>query len=137
MTGTGEMIAAGMIEIEGMTETGGMMEATIGTVATIIGAPTEIVALATTETEETIAATTEIGGMVGIVATREEMIEATIAGTIATAITMSAAVSAMAEMSKREELMTGERIGEVQKRRRLIGMGRRREAPRKLLLRRA
>ena len=125
-----------MIEIEGMTETGGMIEATIGTVATIIGAPTEIVALATTETEETIAATTEIEGM-GIVATREGMIEATIAGTIATVITMSAAVSAMAETSKREEVMTGERIGEVQKRRRLIGMGRRREASRKLLLRRA
>merc|ERR1719234_1443107 len=136
MTGTGEMIAAGMIEIEGMTETGGMIEATIGTVATIIGAPTEIVALATTETEETIAATTEIEGMV-IVATREGMIEATIAETIATVITTSAAVSAMAEMSKREEVMTGERIGEAQKRRRLIGMGRRREASRRLLLRRA
>merc|ERR1719234_2839537 len=101
------MIAAGMIEIEGMTETGG-----------------------------TIAATTEIEGMV-IVDTTEEMIEATIAETIATAITMSAAVSAMAETSKTEEVMTGERIGEVQKRRRLIGMGRRREALRRLLLRRA
>merc|ERR1712181_177692 len=121
----------------GMTETGGMIEATIGTVATITGAPTEIVALATTETEETIAATTEIGGM-GIVATREGMIEATIAEMIATVITMSAAVSAMAETSRREEVMTGERIGEVQKRRRpLIGMGRRREALRRLLLRRA
>merc|ERR1719180_707161 len=119
-----------------MTETGGMIEAMIGTVATIIGAPIEIVAVATTETEGTIAATTEIEGMV-IVATREGMIEATIAGTIATAITMSAAVSAMGEMSKREEVMTGERIGEVQKRRRLIGMGRRREVSRRLLLRRA
>merc|ERR1719472_354530 len=97
-----------------------------GTVVTI-GAPTEIVA--TTETEGTIAATTEIGGM-GIVATREGMIEATIAG-------MIAAVSATAETSMTEEVMTGERIGEVQKRRRLIGMGRRREAPRRLLLRRA
>ena len=119
-----------MIEIEGMTEAmieiEGMIEATIGTVVTI-GAPTEIVA--TTETEETIAATIEIGGM-GIVATTEGMIEATIAG-------MSAAVSATAETSMTEEVMTGERIGEVQKRRRLIGMGRRREAPRRLLLRRA
>merc|ERR1712192_17644 len=129
-TGTGEMIAAGM------TETGGMIEATTGTVATIIGAPTEIVALATTETEETIVATIETGGM-GIEATREGMIEATIAEMIATVITMSAAVSATDEASKREEVMTGERIGEVQKRRRLIGMGRRREASKKLLLRRA
>ena len=119
-----------MTEIEEMTEDmieiEGTIEATTGTVVTI-GAPTEIVA--TTETEGTIAATTEIGGM-GIVATREGMIEATIAG-------MIAAVSATAETSMTEEVMTGERIGEVQKRRRLIGMGRRREAPRRLLLRRA
>merc|ERR1719234_1777307 len=123
--------------LELLIATGGMIEATTGTVATIIGAPIEIVALATTETEETTAATTEIEGMV-IVARREGMIEATISGTIATVITMSAAVSAMGETSRREEVMTGERIGEVQKRRRpLIGMGRRREASRKLRLRRA
>merc|ERR1719239_1333292 len=119
MTGIGGMIA-GMTEIEEMTED--MIE-----IEVTIGAPTEIVA--TTETEGTIAATTEIGGM-GIVATREGMIEATIAG-------MIAAVSATAETSMTEEVMTGERIGEVQKRRRLIGMGRRREAPRRFLLRRA
>merc|ERR1719397_2033670 len=86
MTGIGGMIA-GMTEIEEMTE--------------------DMI-----ETEGTIAATIEIEGM-GIVATREGMIEATIAG-------MIAAVSATAETSMTEEVMTGERIGEVQKRRRLI-----------------
>merc|ERR1719430_212819 len=65
-------------------------------------------------------ATIEIGEM-GIVATTEGMIEATIAG-------MIAAVSATAETSMTEEVMTGERI-EMGRRRSVIGMGRRREAP--------
>ena len=115
-----------------MTGTDGMTEAMTEIVETTVamtGIAATIVIAATTGNEETIAATTEIGGM-GIVATREGMIEATIAG-------MIAAVSATAETSMTEEVMTGERIGEVQKRRRLIGMGRRREALRRLLLRRA
>merc|ERR1712037_1044625 len=110
-TGTGEMIA-GMTETEGMTE-----EAPTGTVAM-------------TETEETTVATTGTAGMV-IVATTERMI----AGTAT--VMMTAAVSATAEMTMTEEMMSGGRIGEVRKRRRVIGMGKRREAPRRFLLRRA
>ena len=122
------IMLAGMTEIEGMTEdttgTGGMIEATIGSDVTI-GATTEIVAM--TETEEMTAATTGIVGMV-IVATTEEMI---------VIVTTNAAVSATAEMTMTGEMVAGGRTGEVQKRRRLIGMEKRKEAPRRLLLRRA
>merc|ERR1719458_2182823 len=108
-----------------------MIEAMIGTDVTIgapIGAPTGTVAM--TETEETTVATTGIAGMV-IVATTERTI-------VATAIVMmTAAVSATAEITMTEEMMAGGRIGEVRKRRRVIGMGKRREAPRRFLLRRA
>merc|ERR1719447_1231601 len=106
-----------MTETEGMTEattgTGEMIEATIGTGATI-GATIGIVAM--TETDETTAATTE------------EMI---------VIVTTNAAVSATAEMTMTGEMVAGGRTGEVQKRRRLIGMEKRKEALRKLLLRRA
>ena len=123
---------AGMTETEGMTEedmtgTGGMIEAMIGTDVTI-GAPTGTVAM--TETEETTVATTGTAGMVIVAPT-----ERTIVGTAT--VMMTAAVSATAEMTMTEEMMGGGRIGEVRKRRRVIGMGKRREAPRKLLLRRA
>merc|ERR1719295_1636637 len=101
-----------------------MIEATIGTDATI-GATTGIVAM--TETEETTAATTGIVGMV-IVATTEEMI---------VIVTTNAEVSATGEMTMTGEMAAGGRTGEVQKRRRLIGMEKRKEALRKLLLRRA
>merc|ERR1719295_280048 len=107
-----------------MTGTGGMIEATIGTDA-MIGATTEIVAM--TETDETTVATTGIVGMV-IVATTEEMI---------VIVTTNAAVSATAETTMTGEMVVEGRIGEVQKRRRLIGMEKRKEALRKLLLRRA
>merc|ERR1719500_839047 len=102
---------------EDMTGTGGMIEAMIGTDVTI-GAPTGTVA------------TTGTAGMVIVAPT-----ERTIVGTAT--VMMTAAVSATAEITMTEEMMGGGRIGEVRKRRRVIGMGKRREAPRRFLLRRA
>merc|ERR1719289_375489 len=83
----------------------------IGT-GVMIGAPTGTVA-AMTETEETTVATTGTAGM-GIVATTEEM--------IVVIVTTTAAASATAEMTMTGEMMAGGRTGEVQKRRRRIGM---------------
>merc|ERR1711936_536570 len=122
MTGTAEMIG-GTTETEGMTEdmteTGEMTEVMIGT-----GVMTGIVA--TTEIEETTEAMTETVEMVIAAMTRRIIVI-----TAEMIVMMTGDLSGTAEM-----IRIGGMTEEVLKRRRGIGMGRRREALRKLPLRR-